>query len=339
MNGRLRKYNIPKQTVEFRRSNYGGAITNNLKTVSVDPVTLDMVSEIEPLPGLIKVMHKFFLVTAVEIPKLAKRRKLREYGWGVSKGILRMEHGQYFHKKELANRKKTDLAVLKHDIKDYARSLGFICGFTKVDRRFIANGDDRKFPFDTAVVFGMEMDKNLLEEAPYPGRRLFDFEIYVKAGYLVFDVAKFILKQGYRCYVRIPFDGCVKYPPHAINAGLGELGAQGVVITKEFGPRVRWCMISVDADIEPDEPVDLHMASYCDQCKLCIKSCPGKAISEERIWWRGVYKRKNNDTKCYPFFVKYEGCGICLKVCPINKFGYDACMLAYKKEGIILGKV
>jgi len=64
----------------------------------------------------------------------------------------------------------------------------------------------------------------------------------------------------------------------------------------------------------------------------------GNAISEERLWWRGVFKRKNNDTKCYPYFVKYEGCGICLKVCPINRFGYKECMKAYKKDGTILGK-
>jgi len=121
-------------------------------------------------------------------------------------------------------------------------------------------------------------------------------------------------------------------------AGLGELGAQGVVITKEYGPRQRWAMISVDADIEPDDPVDLGMAKYCDDCMRCVKACPGDAISHERIWWRGVKKRKNNDTRCYPYFKKYEGCGICLKVCPINKHGYDACMEAYKKDRAILGK-
>ena len=136
----------------------------------------------------------------------------------------------------------------------------------------------------------------------------------------------------------LAFDGRIKYPPHAINAGLGELGAMGVVITKQYGPRVRWTMISVDADIEIDKPVDLNMAAYCDDCMLCIKACPGDAISEERIWWRGVLKRKNNDTKCFPYFAKYDGCGICLKVCPIHRYGYEACMEAYRKDGTILRK-
>lgn len=144
----------------------------------------------------------------------------------------------------------------------------------------------------------------------------------------VFEMAKFIRSRGYRSHARVPFDGWVKYPVHAINAGLGELGANGVVITREFGPRVRWTMISIHADLEIDRPVDLNMAAYCDACRRCIRACPGKAISEERVWWRGVLKRKINDTKCYPFFLKYEGCGICLKVCPIHRFGYENCMEA-----------
>ena len=183
----------------------------------------------------------------------------------------------------------------------------------------------------------MEMDRELLEEVPFPGKRLFDFEVYVESGRRVFEVAQFIRSRGYRCRARVPFDGWVKYPPHAIMAGLGELGAHGVVITREYGPRQRWTMISIDADIEPDEPVDLGIAEYCDDCMLCVKACPGDAISHERIWWRGVKKRKNNDTKCYPFFRKYDGCGICIKLCPINRHGFEACMEAYNKDGTILG--
>ena len=57
-----------------------------------------------------------------------------------------------------------------------------------------------------------------------------------------------------------------------------------------------------------------------------------------RIWWRGVKKRKNNDARCFPMFKKYEGCRICLKVCPISRFGYRECMEAFKMDGKILGK-
>ena len=338
--GRPRIANPLKQRIDLRPPNSGKAITDNLPTVQIDPEALDMFSEIDPLEELISMMRrKIVFGIKVELPKWGRRGKLIEYGWaGVIFGLLRMDIGQFFTKRLVSRMRENDLVKLKKEIVDYASSLGYICGFTKIDRRFIAQGKDRKFPYDTALVLGMEMDKDLLDEAPSPSDKLYDFEVYVESGKRVFDVARFVRSRGYRCYVRVPFDGWIKYPPHAINAGLGELGAMGVVVTKQYGPRVRWTMISIDADIEIDKPVDLNMAAYCDDCMLCVKACPADAISEERIWWRGVLKRKNNDTKCFPYFVKYEGCAICLKVCPINRYGYDECMQAYRNDRTILGK-
>jgi ferredoxin len=338
-NTRLRRANARKQTIELRRPNPGKEITDRLPTVRIDPNTLDLYSEVQPVDELVSAMRdKWTLVQKVEIPKWRRRNKLGEYGWGVSKGILKMDLLQYFFQRVVARKRQEDLVLLKEEIREFATGQGYICGFTRIDRRFVSEGRDDKFPYDTALVLGMEMDRDLLDQVPRPKDRLFDFETYVESGKRVFDVARFIRSRGYRCYARVPFDGWVKYPVHAISAGLGELGANGVVITKEFGPRVRWTMVSIDADLEIDRPVDLNMAAYCDACRLCIRACPGKAIPEERVWWRGVLKRKINDTKCYPFFVKYEGCGICLKVCPIHRFGYEACRQAYEEKGAILGK-
>ncbi len=336
---RLRLANPWKQTVDLRPHNPGGPITNNLPALEIDPAALDAFSEMDPPPELPGAMSdKFAMATRVEFQKLQKRGKLGAYGLQSVKYILRMDVAQPLLETRTASRKEADLGKLKQEIKDFAKSVGYgVAGFTKIDRRFIAKGRDAKFPYDTALVLGMEMDFDLLEEVPRPGDKLFDLEIYMESSKRVFEVANFIRRKGHSCFARIPLDGWIKYPPHAIMAGLGELGAQGVVITKEFGPRQRWTMISIKADIEPDPPVDLGMARYCDDCMLCIKACPGDAITHERIWWRGVKKRKNNDTKCYPYFQKYEGCGICIKVCPINRHGYEACMEAYKKDGTILG--
>jgi hypothetical protein len=38
-----------------------------------------------------------------------------------------------------------------------------------VDRRYISNADDSFFPFDNAIVIGMEMDKVLVMEIPFTG--------------------------------------------------------------------------------------------------------------------------------------------------------------------------
>lgn len=339
-NDNVQKYKSWSLQLKTRPVNRGKLITDNLPNLRIDPLVLDQMAAIEPLKEVIPPLsNKLVAGVVLEGVKLARRGQLINYGGGIIRGLTSAAFKQGLANLLIKPKVKPNIGALKKEIKDFAAKMGFaLCGFTFVDRRFISEARDSVFPYDAAVVLGMEMDKALLNEAPSLGKKLFDFEVYVEAGLRVLDVARFIRSKGIRCIARHPFEGWVKFPPHAINAGLGELGAMGVVVTPQFGPRQRWCMISVDAEFEPDEPVDLGMAEYCDACLLCVLACPGKAISNERIWWRGVYKRKNNDTKCWPWFVRFDGCGICLKVCPINRYGYEACMDAFKNNGAILGK-
>jgi hypothetical protein len=131
---------------------------------------------------------------------------------------------------------------------------------TKVDRRFISDAAADQFPYDTAIVLGKPMNRNLIQEIPHPGEEVWDFETYINLGKKVFDVAECVRSNGYRAFARAALDATVKYPPHAVMSGLGELGAGGWVITPEYGPWVCWSMLSVDVDLKRDDPVDLKMA-------------------------------------------------------------------------------
>ncbi len=228
---------------------------------------------------------------------------------------------------------------LKREIREYATGLGFISGVTRLDRRFVTKGCDDRFPFSTAVVLGMEMRKEFLLEAPdFRLRRYPDYDVYRKAGWRVHRLAHFIRRRGVSCSARIPFDGAVIYPVHAITAGLGELGAFGGVITPEYGPRQRWCMITLDADLPLDAPRDLGIAAFCERCLLCVEKCPAFAIPRELVWWRGVYKRKVNDLKCWAFFSNFKGCAICINACPFHRFGYKQVMEHFERTGEVLGR-
>jgi ferredoxin len=228
---------------------------------------------------------------------------------------------------------------LKKDLKDCAASLGFaLCGVTLLDRRFVARGFDDRFPYPTAVVLGMEMRKEWLMQAPnYRLRRYPDYDVYRRAGNAVHRVANFIRRQGVSCSARVAFNGAAIYPVHAITAGLGELGAFGGVITPEFGPRQRWCMITVDAELPLDGPADRGLAEFCEKCLLCVAKCPAKAIPERPMWWRGVYKRKINDLKCWAFFTGWHTCAVCINVCPLHRFGPREVLEHYERTGEALG--
>ncbi len=69
----------------------------------------------------------------------------------------------------------------------------------------------------------------------------------------------------------------------AVLAGLGCLGANNLLITPEFGPRVRLRALFLDVDLEPTGPIDF---SPCNGCAMpCKQVCPQNAFSS------GAYSR------------------------------------------------
>jgi len=65
----------------------------------------------------------------------------------------------------------------------------------------------------------------------------------------------------------------------AYLCGLGEIGYSKLLLTPEFGPRQRIGIVITEAPLEPD-PI-IEPGSICDRCMLCVKECPGNAISKE----------------------------------------------------------
>ena len=67
----------------------------------------------------------------------------------------------------------------------------------------------------------------------------------------------------------------------AMLAGLGFIGHSTLVITPEYGPRVRWVAVLTDMFIEPDEPFSRDLCAEQPLCKerdRCIHACPYSAI-------------------------------------------------------------
>lgn len=72
--------------------------------------------------------------------------------------------------------------------------------------------------------------------------------------------------------------------------GLGKAGLKGNVLTRRFGPFVRFVFIVTDAPLDCDQP---FKQTLCDHCGKCITACPGKAIDETGLdsWQCSVYYR------------------------------------------------
>ena len=83
-------------------------------------------------------------------------------------------------------------------------------------------------------------------------------------------------------------DVIIDFGKAAAACGLGEMGLNGKIINKEYGPFMRYCFIITDMPLECD---DESTESICDKCGECIKACPGNAVSEDGLdtWQCSVY--------------------------------------------------
>jgi reductive dehalogenase len=108
--------------------------------------------------------------------------------------------------------------------------------------------------------------------------------------------------------------------PLAVDAGLGELGRLGYLITKEFGPRVRVGVVTTDLPLVPDKPVDIGVADFCSICKKCAACCPSGSIPlAEKSTVNGTLRWKLNAETCFDYWGKIgTDCNICMRVCPYS---------------------
>ena len=83
-------------------------------------------------------------------------------------------------------------------------------------------------------------------------------------------------------------DVIIDFGKAAKACGLGEMGLNGKIINKKYGPFMRYCFIITDAPLEFDK---IKNEQICDKCGACIEACPGNAIDENGLntWQCSVY--------------------------------------------------
>lgn len=178
-------------------------------------------------------------------------------------------------------------------------------------------------------------------EAMKAGPNLLEFAAtrlaYSEIAFTAISLAEFIRALGYSA---IPSANCVALNiPLAVDAGLGEMGRSGKLITRRFGPRCRISKVITDLPLFVGAPVDLGIRRFCSSCLNCYYGCPVKAISggsreisrSGDFTVGGVYRWEIDELKCRQFWTKAgTNCGLCITSCPFNKprhIGYDAARL------------
>jgi epoxyqueuosine reductase len=105
----------------------------------------------------------------------------------------------------------------------------------------------------------------------------------------------------------------------AVRAGLGEFGLNNLVLTLEYGPRMRFNSVITEAELTLS-PLLEDKVCLGESCSLCLENCPG-AISLKpdfdpgAVWYNAPVKTDTD--ACIKLSSRHYCLGRCIKVCPV----------------------
>nr|WPM93870.1 reductive dehalogenase [uncultured prokaryote] len=227
----------------------------------------------------------------------------------------------------------TDRDAMCYEIKQTARLYGAsLVGVCELDRRWVYASDMRGNPIEIpaayrhAIVIAVAMDVPAIKTAPaYPASAATGVG-YSRMAFLASSLAQFIRHLGYRA-IAMGNDTALSIPL-AIDAGLGELGRNGLLITPEYGSCVRLCKVFTDLPLVSDKPKGFGLGEICRRCRVCAEMCEVGAISSAPAPSFAVTCPSNNvgiqrwavnHDRCYTFWLENgSGCSTCIAACPFT---------------------
>lgn len=179
----------------------------------------------------------------------------------------------------------------------------------------------------SVIVLGVPVTLPVVETAPSIAyhvlyettNRLLDQSAYIISNYLneKGHASMFIPRDGYG-HLTVLKERPIAFFSHrhaAYLSGLGTFGINNVLLTKEYGPRVRFGAVFTAAEIESDPIMEENL---CIQCMRCVEVCPAKALSG-RDYPQETTDKKACAVENMRLVEKYiHPCGLCIKVCPVG---------------------
>jgi reductive dehalogenase len=184
-----------------------------------------------------------------------------------------------------------------------------------------AYGDPLTLDHPRALVMAFGQDLDRVQAGVGPAA---DHEVgaaYLRGAAVAVQLARFIRSLGYSARAHHLRNTMVMLVPVAVDAGLGELGRCGYVLSKELGANFRLAAVTTDMPLALDPPVDLKVRDFCSACKKCARTCPAGAISDgDPVEENGTRRWVLDREACLLYWGKAGStCTICQSVCPWTK--------------------
>ena len=226
---------------------------------------------------------------------------------------------------------------MQDGLRTYARELGIdlfgVADLTGARDFILRQGGEHISAFPRAISMGMRLLDAVVDElyrheepsALFSYKGLYDS---VNAGLdrAALLMAKRVQEAGFRAYP-IPasqtvdqrrLEGAMSHKLAAHLAGLGWIGKSCLLVTPDYGPRVRLATVLTDAPLEAGAPIP----NGCSDCVECVEVCPPRAFtgapfdpSEPRdVRFRAHLCRDYTQRRSQ---LLGEGiCGLCVYICP-----------------------
>lgn len=267
----------------------------------------------------------------------------------VDAGFKYLSDIKYLAEGEIAQKKvETNPKKITKQIMEFAKFLGAdLCGIAKLnDDHYYSHrgregnyGEVVKNKHKYAIVFLTEMSEEMIKKAPKIEMTMASVKGYVNAGTIGMWLSYYLREIGYDARNHLDGNYLIVAPLVARDAGLGEIGRSALLLTRQFGPRVRIGIVTTDLELIADKKRDFGFLDLCNACKRCAKECVAESISFDKF----LYDEKIsiNQQTCYEKWTELgTDCGICLDVCPLSH-NVDELLLdrLEKKDNKVIGEI
>ncbi len=176
----------------------------------------------------------------------------------------------------------------------------------------------------SVVVMGAHLLDGAFELAPSRQYSITYQVANLELDRIAFHVAKHLQTAGHRALqvpASPPYDlernmGDLSHRHAAQLAGIGVFGKNSLLLSPEFGPRIRLVSVITDAALEPSTPLDLDL---CGDCDICLHSCPVGAFEAAGIVDKSACDANHVRTGERLQLDGWEQmCGVCIRVCPVG---------------------
>ncbi len=222
------------------------------------------------------------------------------------------------------------------DVEEFAKSLGAdVFGVADLEllRDYPVYPENLLDGLTRGIVIGVRLSDAVFDGLPET-RPLYAKQYQVandRLDRMAFEIARMVERNGHRA-IPIPaskmlkdlhWSSFISHKAIARAAGVGWIGKNLLLVTKEHGPRIRMASILTDMPLESGEPVKRR----CGKCRECIESCIVNALKESDFQ---DYPRREDVLdvdRCAEKLKEFASdpdigfmvCGICVRVCPYGK--------------------